>query len=196
MTKLKAWKPFSVLIALVLLVALGAALIPASPLLAMAQQQACDNVPPPPPTPPPPTPAPSNPSVMTQQQVAANVYITGLCIEPGRICPGGTVTITTNASNTGGTTGYYSVVLMINGQQEATKLVSVGAMSAQPVKFTITRDVPGTYTVIIGSQQASFTVVPSTAGSPVSAPLIVAVVIGIVFIASLVVLFLRRRGFA
>ena len=191
MTKLKAWKPFSVLIALVLLVALGAALIPASPLLAMVQPQASDNVPP-----PPPTPAPSNPSVMTQQQVAANVYITGLCIEPGRICPGGTVTITTNASNTGGTTGYYSVVLMINGQQEATKLVSVGAMSALPVKFTITRDVPGTYTVIIGSQQASFTVVPSTAGSPVSAPLIVAVVIGIVFIASLVVLFLRRRGFA
>ena len=191
MTKLKAWKPFSVLIALVLLVALGAALIPASPLLAMVQPQASDNVPP-----PPPTPAPSNPSVMTQQQVAANVYITGLCIEPGRICPGGTVTITTNASNTGGTTGYYSVVLMINGQQEATKLVSVGAMSAQPVKFTITRDVPGTYTVIIGGQQASFTVVPSTAGSPVSAPLIVAVVIGIVFIASLVVLFLRRRGFA
>ena len=115
-------------------------------------------------------------------------------VHPQQILAGQPVTITTNVSNTGGVTGSYTVVLMVNGEQEKTQLVSVGAMSAQPVTFTVTRDVPGTYTVIIGSQQATFTVLDaSTAGSPTNAPLIVAVVIGIVLIASLVLLVVLRR---
>ena len=83
-------------------------------------------------------------------------------VNPQQQYAGQPVTITTNVSNTGGSTGQYTVALIINGQVEETRLVSVGAHSALPVKFTVTRDVPGIYDVSIGSQQSSFTVVGSS----------------------------------
>jgi hypothetical protein len=121
-----------------------------------------------------------------------------LNVNPQQAHPGQPVNISINVANTGITRGYYTVVLMINGQQEEARTVTVDPLSTCPVNFLVTRDVPGTYDVTIGSQRSSFTILGAadiSTGSPVSAPLIVAVVIGIVLIASLVLLFLHRRGF-
>ena len=117
-----------------------------------------------------------------------------LAVNPQHQYAGQPVTITTNASNTGGSTGQYTVTLMINGQAEETRLVSVGAHSALPVKFTVTRDVPGTYSVTIGMQQSSFTIVDSsTTGSSASGGLIAIVLVVILVLITAVVLLLRFR---
>lgn len=121
-----------------------------------------------------------------------------LNVNPQQAHPGQPVNISIKVANTWGTRGIYTVVLKIDGQQEEARTVTVEPLSTCPVNFLVTRDQPGTYTVTIESQQSSFTIVGAGGGttrSPVSAPLIVAVVIGIVLIASLVLLFLHRRGF-
>ena len=121
-----------------------------------------------------------------------------LSVNPQQAHPGQWINISIKVANTWGTPGIYTVVLKIDGQQEEARIVEVDPLSTCPVNFLVKRDVPGTYTVTIERFQSSFTIVgaaDSSTGSPVSAPLIVAVVIGIVLIASLVLLFLRRRGF-
>lgn len=122
-----------------------------------------------------------------------------LNVNPRQAQPGQPVNISIKVANTWGTLGIYTVVLKIDGQQEEARTVTVEPLTTYPVNFLVTRDQPGTYTVTIEGLQDSFTIVgadgASTARSPASAPLIVAVVIGIVLIASLVLLFLRRRGF-
>ena len=121
-----------------------------------------------------------------------------LAVNPQQAYAGQPVTITTNVSNTGGSTGSYTVVLKMNGQQEETRLVSVGAHSALPVKFTVTRHVPGTYAVTIGMQQSSFTVLDAnTARSTASGGLIAILIMGVlVLVATLgLIVVLRRRAY-
>ena len=131
----------------------------------------------------------------TQGQTPPEIMLAYMNVHPQQQYAGRSVTITTNVSNTGGSTGQYTVTLMINGQVEETRLVSVGAQSALPVKFIVTRDVPGTYTVTIGNQQSSFTVLGSrsSAGSPVSGGLIAIILVGILVLITAVVLLLAFR---
>jgi len=79
----------------------------------------------------------------TQGQTQPQFTLVYMNVHPQQQYAGQPVTITTNVSNTGGSTGEYTVSLMINGQVEETRLVSVGALSALPVKFIVTRYVPG-----------------------------------------------------
>ena len=142
---------------------------------------------------PRPTPRPS-PSMAIPRQLPPVMALEYLAVNPQHTYAGQPVTITTNVSNAGGATGSYTVVLMINGQQEATRLVSAGAMSAVPVKFTVTKDVPGTYTVTIGNQQSSFTILGGgTSGSAGSGGLIVILIMGVLVLATVVVLMLTFR---
>ena len=73
-------------------------------------------------------------------------------------------------------------------------MVSVGPQGTQPVKFTVTKAQPGTYTVDIGGQRGSFVVLGagSTAGAPVNGGLIAILIIGLLVIATVVVLLFRR----
>jgi len=106
------------------------------------------------------------------------------------------VTISTNVVNSGDESGSYTVDLKINGQVEQTKMVSVGPQGTQPVKFTITKAQPGTYTVNIGDQKSSFTV--TDAGSRPSAGmgegfLIAVAAAVIVILVGLLIIVARRR---
>ena len=133
-------------------------------------------------------------------QLPPGMALQYLAVNPQQTYAGQPVTITTNVSNTGGTTGQYTVTLMINGQVEESRLVSVGAQSALPVKFTVTRDVPGTYTVTIGTQQASFVIIGSggaTSGSPGSGAPIAILIVGVLVLVTAMglTLALRRRAY-
>jgi hypothetical protein len=120
-----------------------------------------------------------------------------LSINPQQTPVNQPVTITTNVVNTGDEAGNLSVALKINGKVEQTKMVGVGAHGTQPVKFTVTKAQPGTYTVTIIDKSGSFTVLGakssagSTAGSKTGALMALAL-IGILIIASVVVLLSRR----
>jgi hypothetical protein len=134
----------------------------------------------------PTPPRPLNPAQMSLQYLSVN---------PQQTSAGQAVTVTTNVVNTGDEAGNYSVALKINGQVEQSRVVSVGAQGTQPVKFTVTKSQPGTYTVTIDDQKTSFTVLGASSsgatGSKTGA-LIALALIGVLIITTLVVLLLRR----
>jgi hypothetical protein len=123
----------------------------------------------------------------------AQMSVQYLSVSPQQTYASQPVTISTNVVNTGDQAGNLNVVLKINGQVEQTRMVSVGAHGTQPVKFTVIKAQPGTYTVDIGGQKGGFTVLGAGAatGSKTDG-MIALVVIGILIIATVVVLLIRR----
>jgi predicted outer membrane repeat protein len=145
------------------------------------------------PTPAPPGPrtSPTPPRPLNPPQMSLQY----LSVTPQQTTAGQPVTITTNVVNTGDEAGNLNVALKINGQVEETRPVSVGPQGTQPVKFTITKAQPGTYTVDISGQQGSFTVLGSdgTAGRPVNGGMIAILIVGILVLATIVALIATRR---
>jgi len=105
------------------------------------------------------------------------------------------VTVLTNVVNTGDEGGNYNLVLKINGQVEQTRMVSVGPQGTQPVKFTVTKAQPGTYTVDIAGQKGSFTVLGagSSTGSHQNGGLIALIVMAVLVLSTVVVLMMTFR---
>jgi len=95
---------------------------------------------------------------------APNLHANFISINPSQTVANQPVTITTNVVNEGSMEGSTRLALKINGQVEQTQLVNVGPGGSRPVKFTVTKAEPGTYTVIIGNQRASFLITEDTAG--------------------------------
>ena len=116
-----------------------------------------------------------------------------LDVTPEQAQAGQPVTISANVVNDGDEAGNYSVVLKINGQVEKTRTVSVGPGTAYPVRFTVYRAEPGSYSVAIDGKQASFTILGAGGiiGSTGAGTLIAIIIIGILFIAGMVVLVRR-----
>jgi hypothetical protein len=128
----------------------------------------------------------------------ASMSVQSLSINPKQAYANQSITITTNVVNTGGETGSLNVALKINGQVEQSRIVSVGPQGTQPVKFTVTKAQSGIYTVDIGGQQGSFTILGaggSTAGTSSSDRMIgILIIIGaLVLVTVLVVWLLIRR---
>jgi hypothetical protein len=118
-----------------------------------------------------------------------------LSVNPQQTYAGQAVTVSTNVINTGDQAGNYNVALKVNGQVEQTRMVSVGPQATQPVKFTVTRSEPGTYTVAIDGQRDSFSVLGSggsNAKAPVNSGLIAIILVGALILVAVVVLALTR----
>jgi hypothetical protein len=126
-----------------------------------------------------------NPPTMSVQFVSIN---------PQQATANQPVTISTNVVNTGDQGGNMNVTLKINGQVEETRMVSVGPQASQPIKFTVTKAQPGTYSVDIGGQTGIFTI-PGTSNhrAPVSAGLIAFIIVCVLILATVMVLLLSRR---
>jgi len=119
-----------------------------------------------------------------------------MSINPKQAAANQPVTISTNVANTGDNAVNYNVALMINGQMEQSRMVSVGPHASQPVKFTVTRAQPGTYSVDIAGQSGSFTILGAgsrTPGSSANSGLFAILIIGALIIATVVVLMLIFR---
>jgi hypothetical protein len=126
---------------------------------------------------------------------AATMSVQFVSVSPQQVTANQPVTISTNVVNTGDEGGNYNVALKINGQVEQTRMVSVGPQAAQPIKFTVTRAQPGTYSVDIDGQKGSFTIPATggTGGTPVNGGLIAFLIIGVLVLATVMVLVLSRR---
>jgi len=66
--------------------------------------------------------------------------------------------IEVNINNTGDLDGTRSVLLTVNGQNESTQDITLIAGANQLINFTVSRDTPGTYEVIIEDISLTFTV--------------------------------------
>jgi hypothetical protein len=123
----------------------------------------------------------------------ANMSVMYLSINPQQATANQPVTISTNVVNTGDEGGNYSIALKVNGEVVETRMVSVGPQATQPIKFTVTRTQPGTYTVAILDKSGSFTVLgASTSAGSKTVGIIILALVGILIVASVVVLLIRR----
>jgi hypothetical protein len=137
-----------------------------------------------------PESSPTLPRLLNPPQMSVQY----LSVNPQQATANQPVTISTNVVNTGDQGGNLNIALKINGQVEQTRMVSVGPQASQPVKFTITKSEPGTYSVDIGGQTGSFTI-PDTGShhAPTSAGLIAILVVGVLILTTVMVLVLGRR---
>ena len=104
------------------------------------------------------------------------------------------ITISANVVNDGSETGSTRAALKINGQVEQTRLVTVGPGGSRPIKFTVTKSEPGTYTVIMGSQRANLLVTDDGASSTsVDGGTIVMILLGFLIVAIFIVVMLSCR---
>jgi hypothetical protein len=147
------------------------------------------------------TPQESHPSVSpsttnwTRNLDPPTMSVQFVSVNPQQATANQPVTISTNVVNTGDQGGNMNVALKINGQVEQTKMVAVGPKASQPIKFTITRAQPGTYSIDIGGQTGSFTI-PDTSSkpAPVNSGMIILLVIGVLVLATVLVLIFSRKS--
>ncbi|OGN93338.1 MAG: hypothetical protein A2Z75_08700 [Chloroflexi bacterium RBG_13_50_10] len=139
----------------------------------------------------------SSPSVPPPQHTLnpPQMSLQYLSVNPQQTTANQPVTISTNVINTGDEGGNFNVALKINGLVEQTKMVSVGPQGTQPVKFTVAKAKPGTYNITILDKSGSFTILGAggTAGAPVNGGLIAFLIMGVLVLASVMVLLLTRR---
>ena len=123
------------------------------------------------------------------------IVVKNMNISPQQAYTGQPITISANMANDGGGEGGYTASLKIDGKVEQTKVGTVDGHSAVPVNFTISRSQPGTYTIDIGGQKGTFTVLAAktTSGPSVSSSAIVILVMFVLIISTVVVLMLTFR---
>jgi hypothetical protein len=117
--------------------------------------------------------------------------LSNLSVTPQEVKPKEAVTITVSVANTGGRQGSYTVVLKIDEVKEPEKTVTVAAGSSQSVSFTVTRDVAGTYAVVVDGLIGSFSVTPPV---KLNWPVVGGIIGGVVIIGLLIFFLVRRRA--
>jgi len=84
--------------------------------------------------------------------------VKNLSIQPAKVQPNELVTITVSVTNTHDTWGIYSLVLQINGVEEAEQQANVDGHGTERVSFRVTKQQPGKYRVFINGLSGSFSV--------------------------------------
>ncbi|MHB8085964.1 MAG: CARDB domain-containing protein, partial [Dehalococcoidia bacterium] len=84
----------------------------------------------------------------------ANISVQSASISSNKVAPGAPVNIIVNVANTGTANGSTQVKLYVNGKEEARQGIAVPSGSKASVKFTVSRDDPGTYSVYAGNVPA------------------------------------------
>ena len=94
-----------------------------------------------------------------ESQIQSPFLVKNLSIQPTKAQPNEVITITVSVTNTHHSWGIYSLVLKINGVEEAHKQANVDAGDTRDVSFSVTREKPGKYAVFINGLSSSFSVV-------------------------------------
>ncbi len=88
----------------------------------------------------------------------ASFAVSDLTISPAEVDPGEEISISATISNTGGLSGTYDVVLMIDDSVTATESVTIAGRESQTVTFSTTLNIAGTYTISIDEASGVVTV--------------------------------------
>jgi hypothetical protein len=141
------------------------------------------------------TAAPPPPSAPAPVAISA-FSISDLTASPVTIAAGEQVVVSVRVVN-GGTGGASkTVILKINGQDEAQKDVTLASGKSQVVSFNVSKAAPGKYTVGVDGQSTSFTVTESAKAPGGMSTAILAVIIagGLLVIVLAIVLVMRQRS--
>jgi len=93
----------------------------------------------------------------------ADTKVITASVQTGQVLAGQPVTIAANVVNRGDLEGSLTANLMINGQLEDSRHVTIAANSGKPIEFTVIKNDPGIYTADINGQQVYFTVLAPNA---------------------------------
>ena len=96
----------------------------------------------------------------------ASFSVSDFSVAPAEIYPSGQVTVAVRIVNIGESDGTYTAVLSIDGLEEAQKEVTVKASISETLTFVVSRDKPGTYSVVIGSHTVQFKVIEKILPTP------------------------------
>jgi len=102
-------------------------------------------------TPPQSSSAGGVPTVVQGPAPISNITVENISLSSAKVGPGAPITVTANVANTGTANGSSRIKLYINGQEEANQGVTLSSGSRTPIKFIVSRDEPGTYSVYVGS---------------------------------------------
>jgi hypothetical protein len=91
-------------------------------------------------------------------KTGAKFEVSDLNINPAHIQTAQQVTISINVTNTGGTSGDYTVELKIDGVVESTKQITLAAGASQIVNFTVAKDAIGKYQIDIAGLKGELVV--------------------------------------
>ena len=131
-------------------------------------------------------------SPTAQQPVQlSNIAVQKAAVSSTSVAPGQDVEITASVINKGTSSGTTRVTLYVNGQEDQAKGITVSGGQASPVRFTVNRSEPGTYTVYVNNSPAGSFTVEQLSGNDVFIYSIIALfVLGI---AGTLFFLLRRR---
>ena len=99
--------------------------------------------------------APRAPPVVAPEP--AKIVVSDLSTSPDEVIAGESVTISFDVANSGGTTGTHTVTLKVNGNELATKSLTLDPEQSQRVTFTAKTESGGTYTVEVNGLKGAFT---------------------------------------
>ena len=99
--------------------------------------------------------------IIGARMVLASFMISDLSVTPGEVGPAEPVTVTAVVNSNGGNGGSCTVVLKVDGAEEARKEVSLLDGKSETVTFTIERDRQGSHVVNINGKVAWFSVTPA-----------------------------------
>ena len=88
----------------------------------------------------------------------ATFTVLNISIQPQEVQVNEEVIVTVPIANTGDVEGTYHLILKVNGIQSEAKEVTVAAGAIEMANFTLSKEQPGTYTVAVDGNEASFTV--------------------------------------
>jgi hypothetical protein len=91
------------------------------------------------------------PTVTQGPAPISNITVENISLSSAKVGPGAPITVTAYVANKGTADGSSRIKLYVNGQEEANQGVTLSSGSRTPVKFTVSRDEPGTYSVYVGS---------------------------------------------
>ena len=124
-----------------------------------------------------------------------NFEVANLAINPVEAKTGEDIIISADITNLSNAAGTYAVTLWIDGTVEAGKNVSLKAGETTPVSFAVTRDAEGDYQVRFDRLFGSFNVIEAPLAppeSPFNWWLIIGIIAGVIALAALIFVPLRK----
>ena len=88
----------------------------------------------------------------------ASFQIVSLGVAPSQVLAGEEAVVTAQVANTGGLAGNYTAALTMNGEQVATRVITLLPGKIGKLSFTVSRDKAGTYKIQLGGASATMTV--------------------------------------
>jgi len=131
-------------------------------------------------------------STMPQTPVSLpNILVQSATLSVSKVTPGSPVTVTASVTNRGTVNGTANIRLLVNGQEETSKGISVNSGANIPVTFTISRNEPGNYSVYVGGVSAGGFTVDEMADSNII--LYISVALIFIALAAGFIYLMRRR---